>query len=94
MFDDSSYTILPVDKYPWADHVKEVPEMILKINQQLKSFSQKHSMIYIDYYSFTVGENRGLKKEYTTDGVHLNKKGYEVMSELVQDVLRKEGLAA
>ena len=87
-------SILPVDKYPWADHVKKVPEMILKINQQLKSFSQKHSMIYIDYYSFTVGENRGLKKEYTTDGVHLNKKGYEVMSELVQDVLRKEGLAA
>ena len=87
-------SILPVDKYPWADHVKKVPEMILKINQHLKSFSQKHSMIYIDYYSFTVGENRGLKKKYTTDGVHLNKKGYEVMSELVQDVLRKEGLAA
>ena len=37
-----------------------------------------------------VGDNRGLKKEYTTDGVHLNNKGYDVMSSLVQDVLKKE----
>ena len=86
-------SILPVDTYPWADHIKEVSDTILKINQQLKSFSQKHSMIYIDYYSSMVGENRGLKKEYTTDGVHLNKKGYEVMSDLVQGVLNKESFA-
>ena len=86
-------SILPVDAYPWADHIKDVPEMILKINQQLKSFSQKHSTIYIDYYSSMVGENLGLKKKYTTDGVHLNKKGYEVMSDLVQEVLKKESFA-
>ena len=86
-------SILPVDKYPWADHIREVPETISKINQQLKSFSQKHSIIYIDYYTSMVGENRGLKKEYTLDGVHLNKKGYEVMSDLVQDVLKEESFA-
>ena len=40
-----------------------------------------------------VGENRELKKEYTTDGVHLNKKGYDVMSDLVHDVLKKESFA-
>ena len=34
-------SILPVEKYPWADHIKEVPETISKINQQLKLFSQK-----------------------------------------------------
>ena len=85
-------SILPVDKYPWADHIIEVPETISKINQQLKSFSQKHNTLYIDYYSSMVGENRGLKKEYTTDGVHLNKKGYDVMSDLVYDVLKKESV--
>ena len=86
-------SILPVDKYPWAENIKEVPETISKINQQLKSFSQKHNIIYLDYYSSMVGENRGLKKEYTTDGVHLNKKGYDVMSDLVHDVLKKESFA-
>lgn len=86
-------SILPVDKYPWAENIKEVPETISKINQQLKSFSQEHNIIYLDYYSSMVGENRGLKKEYTTDGVHLNKKGYDVMSDLVHDVLKKESFA-
>lgn len=86
-------SILPVDKYPWAAHIKEVPETILKINQQLKSFSQKHNTLYIDYYYSMVGENRGLKKEFTTDGVHLNKKGYDVMCDLVQGVLKKESFS-
>ena len=86
-------SILPVAKYPWADHIKQVPETILKVNQQLKLFSQKYNAIYIDYYHSMVGENRGLKKEYTTDGVHLNRKGYEVMSDLVKDVLKKESFS-
>ena len=86
-------SILPVDKYPWANNIKEVPDTILKINRKIKSFSQKNSIAYIDYYSSMVGENYGLKKEYTTDGVHLNKRGYEVMSNLVQDVLQEESFA-
>ena len=40
-----------------------------------------------------VSKNLGLKKEYTTDGVHLNKMGYEVMCHLVRGILKKEGLA-
>ena len=82
-------SILPVDKYPWSDQIKEVPETILTINKKLKSFSNQHDIIYIDYYSEIVGENRGLKKEYTTDGVHLNKMGYDLMCELVKKVLKK-----
>tara|TARA_Y100001980_G_C14549916_1_gene332114 strand:+ start:1711 stop:2385 length:675 start_codon:yes stop_codon:yes gene_type:complete len=86
-------SILPVDKYPWADHIKNVPETILTINQELKSFSEKNNITYIDYHSLMVSKNLGLKKEYTTDGVHLNKMGYEVMCHLVRGILKKEGLA-
>ena len=86
-------SILPVDKYPWADHIKNVPETILTINQELKSFSGKNDITYIDYHSLMVSKNLGLKKEYTTDGVHLNKTGYEVMCHLVRGILKKEGLA-
>ena len=86
-------SILPVDKYPWADHIKNVPETILTINQELKSFSGKNDITYIDYHSLMVSKNLGLKKEYTTDGVHLNKMGYEVMCHLVRGILKKEGLA-
>ena len=86
-------SILPVDKNPWADHIKNVPETILTINQELKSFSGKNDITYIDYHSLMVSKNLGLKKEYTTDGVHLNKMGYEVMCHLVREILKKEGLA-
>ena len=86
-------SILPVDKYPWADHIKNVPETILTINQELKSFSGKNDITYIDYHSLMVSKNLGLKKEYTTDGVHLNKTGYEVMCHLARGILKKEGLA-
>ena len=55
-------SILPVDKYPWADHIKEVPETISKINQQLKSFSQRNNTVYLDYYSSMVVITEGLKK--------------------------------
>ena len=82
-------SILPVDKYPWADHIKNVPETILTINQELKSFSGKNDITYIDYHSLMVSKNLGLKKEYTTDGVHLNKMGYEVMCHLVRGILKK-----
>ena len=38
-------SILPVDKYPWSDQIKEVPETILTINKKLKSFSNQHDII-------------------------------------------------
>ena len=63
----------------------------LNHQQETKSF-QINDIIYIDYYSEMVGDNRGLKK-YTTDGVHLNKMGYDVMCEVVKKVLKKEGIA-
>ena len=76
-----------------ADHIKDVPETISTINQELYLFSNKHDILYLDYHSQMVGENRGLKKEYTTDGVHLNKDGYEIMCEMVLGILKKEGFS-
>ena len=86
-------SILPVDSYPWADHIKDVPETISTINQELDLFSNRHDIKYLDYYSQMIGENRGLKKEITTDGVHLNKDGYEIMCEMVLGILKKEGFS-
>ena len=82
-------SILPVYKYPWAEDIKNVPDTIEKINIQLKSFTKMHNIIYLNYYSSMVDKDRGLNHKYTTDGVHLNKVGYEVMSDLVQEVLHQ-----
>ena len=85
-------SILPVYKYPWAEHISNVPDTIASINQKIKKFTKTHNIPYIDYYSAMVDEKRGLKNEYTTDGVHLNNIGYGVMSEMVHSLLKNEGL--
>ena len=85
-------SILPVYKYPWAEHISNVPDTIESLNQKIKKFTKTHNIPYIDYYSAMVDEKRGLKNEYTTDGVHLNKTGYGVMSKMVHSLLKNEGL--
>ena len=81
-------SILPVYKYPWAEHIENVPETIKDVNLQLEKFCDADDLLYLDYYSSMVNEKCGLKNEYTTDGVHLNKAGYEVMSNLVFEILK------
>ena len=44
-------------------------------------------MTYLDYYSSMVDDQEGLKKEYGLDEVHPNKKGYQVMSMLVEKAI-------
>jgi len=46
-------------------------------------------MIYLDYYSSMVDEDNALKKEYGSDGVHPNKKGYQVMSLLAENAINR-----
>jgi lysophospholipase L1-like esterase len=36
-----------------------------------------------------VDENKGMKKEYSEDGVHPNEQGYAVMEKLLFPVIRK-----
>ena len=81
-------SVLPVYKYPWAEHIENVPETIKNVNRQLEKFTTANDLLYLDYYSSMVDERCGLKNEYTTDGVHLNRGGYKVMSNLVYEILK------
>ena len=80
-------TILPVYKYPWNKKVTNVPDRILEINTTLQKYSEKHSLIFIDYFSSMVDEQRGLKSAYGVDGVHPTKQGYEEMSNIVKNTI-------
>ena len=65
------------------------PPKILSANQILKSYASTNGIVYLDYYSSMVDENDALKDEYGSDGVHPNKKGYEVMSLLAEKEINK-----
>ena len=82
-------SILPVYKYPWNENIIEPFKTIIKINNILKKYVIDNNLFYIDYYSSMVDSRPGLKLKYTTDEVHLNEAGYELMSQIVNDFIAK-----
>ena len=55
----------------------------------LKDYAMKNQITWVDFYSVMNDGSGGLKPEYTYDGVHPNRKGYEVMSDIVEKSLQK-----
>ena len=80
-------SVLPVYDYPWKPGLEPVPK-IRKLNDIIKNYANKHEHTYLNYYAAMVDEKKGLKEEYTYDGVHPNKAGYQIMA-----VLAKEAIA-
>ena len=62
--------------------------IIARLNAIIKNYAQQNAHSYLDYYSEMVDSNMGLIDEYTYDGVHPNKKGYEIMSLLASKAIR------
>jgi lysophospholipase L1-like esterase len=84
-------SVLPAIDFPWSPGM-EPSKKVLKLNKLLGDYCKKNNFIYVDYYSSMVDEKGGLKvPEYTssTDLVHPNRRGYEVMKSIIQDSLKK-----
>lgn len=81
-------SVLPAYDYPWSPNKNPV-EKISKLNQWIKEYAAKNKFIYVDYYSPMVDERKGLKKEYSEDGVHPNLAGYNIMIPLVEAAIKK-----
>lgn len=71
-------SVLPVYDYPWKPGIAPA-EKIITLNKMIKTYADRHGIIYLDYFSAMVDERKGLKAEYSEDGVHPNHAGYEVM---------------
>ena len=80
-------SVLPVYDYPWKPGLEPAPN-ISQLNDIIKNYANKHEHTYLNYYAAMVDEKKGLKEEYTYDGVHPNKAGYQIMA-----VLAKEAIA-
>jgi len=81
-------SVLPAYAFPWKPGV-EPAEKIAVLNEWIKSYAAKNNFIYVDYYSSMVDQRKGLKSEYSKDGVHPNAAGYKVMEGLVEVAISK-----
>lgn len=77
---------LPVHDYPWRPGLQPA-EKIVALNNMYKSYAQKAGVTYVDLYYSLVDEQKGMKKELTTDGVHPNLEGYKILEPLVQKAI-------
>ncbi|MDR1584830.1 MAG: SGNH/GDSL hydrolase family protein [Prevotellaceae bacterium] len=81
-------SVLPVYDYPWRKGL-EPAEKIVKLNAWIKEYCGEKGFVYLDYHTPMADERKGMIAEYTTDGVHVSSKGYDVMESLAQDAIRK-----
>lgn len=81
-------SILPVYDYPWRKGLEPIGK-ISEINQWMKEYAQENGHAYLDYYQAMVDERKGLKAEYSGDGVHPNAKGYAVMEPLAKEAIQE-----
>ncbi|MDO6491589.1 MAG: SGNH/GDSL hydrolase family protein [Cellulophaga sp.] len=79
---------LPAFDYPWAPN-KNPNTKIPKLNAMLKSYATDNNFIYLDYFSAMATKENGLRKEHSGDGVHPNKKGYQLMAPLAKEAIAK-----
>ncbi len=81
-------SVLPAYDFPWNPGAFPA-EKIVTLNTWIKQYADRNRFTYLDYYTPMVDERKGMKAEYTKDGVHPNKAGYQVMENIAGPAIRK-----
>jgi acetyl esterase/lipase/lysophospholipase L1-like esterase len=78
-------SVLPASDFNWHRGL-EPAEKIKTLNSMLKAYALKNHIVYVDYWSALVmNDKKGMKPELTLDGtVHPNLAGYKIMEPLVK----------
>jgi lysophospholipase L1-like esterase len=54
----------------------------------IKDYCMENNFKYLDYFSSMTDGKNGLIESYGYDGVHPNKKGYEIMTVMVEEAIQ------
>ncbi len=66
---------------------KGINKTVIKLNDFLKKTADKMNIVFIDMYPEFVNESNELRQEVTTDGIHLNMKGYQLWKSFLRKYL-------
>jgi len=55
----------------------------------IKAYAEEHNIVYLDYYTSMVDDEKGLKIAFSKDGVHPTTEGFDVMEPLVQKAIEE-----
>ncbi len=84
-------SVLPAYQYSWKKSVK--PNVLIpQLNQMIKKYAAESKITYVDFFSALVdstpGNENGLPKKYSKDGVHPNIEGYYIMEDVLLKALK------
>jgi len=79
-------SIPPTATFSWRPEVKPLP-IIKNLNSWLRDYAKDKGLRYIDYYAALSGPTGELRADLGNDGVHPNRKGYEIMRRLAEEAL-------
>lgn len=81
-------SVLPANDF-WWNPGTEPADKIISLNKMIKQYADENGIIYVDYFTPMVDDQKGLKKEYSDDGVHPNVAGYQLMEPLAEEAIAK-----
>ena len=67
--------------------VTEVARKIRELNERLHEYAVERGIEWVDYHPALAAEDGSLRPEYTYDGVHPTRAGYDVMEKVIMPVL-------
>ena len=73
-------TVLPIEK-------EQYKTSILKVNEIIKANEKENPYQIVDLYSIFVNENGLIRNDLSTDGIHLNEKGYDTWVEFIKPII-------
>src|SRR3984957_2924289 len=80
-------SVMPVCDYIRPQTERRPPAQIIALNEWLKDYTAKNNLVYLDYFSAMLDDQKMLKKEITLDGLHPNEAGYAIMEPLAEKAI-------
>jgi len=87
-------SVLPISDYEKNREGQQIirskqrpPEQITALNAWMKTYAAAHGGVYLDYFSAMADDKGFLKEELSEDGLHPNKKGYDIMAPLAEQAI-------
>lgn len=78
--------VLPAYDFSWKPN-QNPAEKVVALNKMIKKYAYANGILYLDYFSVMADEQNGLKTAYSEDGVHPNKRGYQIMAPLAEKAI-------
>jgi lysophospholipase L1-like esterase len=79
-------SVLPANRIPWRTSINPT-EKIIQLNKMIKDYADKNNIVYLDYYSAMVDNQKGLPLSLSSDGVHPILAGYKIMEPLAEKAI-------